>query len=40
MYKDKKIEKWNNEYIAQFIDTIHCWVSPLSYTSNTKIILP
>ena len=21
MYEDKKIEKWNNEYIAQFIDT-------------------
>ena len=35
MYQDKK-----NEYIAQLIDTMHCQVSPLSYTSNTKIILP
>ena len=32
MYEDKKIENWNNEYIAQFIDTMHCRVSPLSYT--------
>ena len=35
MYEDKKIENWNNEYIAQFIDTKHCPVSPLSL----KVIL-
>ena len=40
MYEDKKIENLNNEHIAQFIDTMHFRVSPLSYTSNTKTILP
>ena len=30
----------NNEYTVQVIDAMHCWVSPLSYTSNTKTILP
>ena len=40
MYDDKKIENGYNEYIAQFTDTIHCRVSPLSYTSNTKTKLP
>ena len=35
MHEDKKIE-----YTVQFIDTMHCGVSPLSYTSNTKTILP
>ena len=39
-FENFKIENWNNEYIAQFIDTIHCQVSPLSYTSNIKAILP
>ena len=38
MYEDKKIENWNNECIAQFIDTIHYPVSELRYTSNTKTI--
>ena len=38
MYEDKKIENGNNYYIAQFIDTMHCQVSPLSYTRSTKII--
>ena len=33
-------DNWNNEYTVQFIDTMHCQVSPLSYTSNTKTILP
>ena len=28
------------EYIAQFIDTMQSQVSPLSYKSNTKTILP
>ena len=37
MYEDKKIENSNNEYIAKFIDTMHCRVSPLCYTSNRKI---
>ena len=40
MYEDKKIENLNNEHIAQFIDTMLCRVSPLSYTSDTKTILP
>ena len=40
MYEDKKTENLNNEYISQFIDTLRCRVSPLSYTSNTKTILP
>ena len=40
VYEDKKIENWNNEYITQLIDTMHCRVSPLSYTSNTITILP
>ena len=40
MYEDKKTEKWNNECIAQFNEKMHCQVSPLSYTSNTKTILP
>ena len=40
MYEDKKIENLNNEYIAQFIDAMHCQVSSLYYTGNTKIILP
>ena len=31
------MENWNNEHVAQFIDTMHCGVSPLSYTSNTKL---
>ena len=39
MYEDKKIENSNNEYIAQFINPMHRRVSPLSYTSNSKIIL-
>ena len=39
MYEDKKIENWNSEYIAQFIDAMHRQISPLSYTSNTKTIL-
>ena len=38
MHEDKKIEIMS--IIAQFIDTMHCQVSPLSYTSNTKTILP
>ena len=33
-------ENWNNEYTVQFTHTIHCQVSPLSYTSNTNTILP
>ena len=40
MHEDKKIEVMNT---AQFIDSMHCRVSPLSYTSNktkTKTILP
>ena len=40
MYEDKKIENLKNEYIAHVIDTMHCQVSPLSYTSNAKTILP
>ena len=40
MYEDKKIENLDNEYISQFIDTMHCRASPLSYTSNTKTISP
>ena len=40
MYEDKNIENLNNEYIARLIDTMHCRVSPLSYTSNTKTDLP
>ena len=28
-----------NEHIAQFIGTMHCRVSQLSYTSNTKTTL-
>ena len=32
MCEAKKIENWNNWYIAQFIDTKHCQVFPLSYT--------
>ena len=35
-----KIRKLNNEYAVQFIDTMHRQVSPLSYPSNTKTILP
>ena len=31
MYEDKKIENWNNEYIAQIIKTMHCQVFPLSH---------
>ena len=27
MYEDKKIENWNNNYIAESIDTMHCRVS-------------
>ena len=33
-------ENLNSEYTVQFPDTMHCQVSPLSYTSNTKTILP
>ena len=40
MYEDKKIENWNNYYIAQFIDTMHCQVSPVSYAISTKTIVP
>ena len=40
MHEDKKTENWNNEYTAQFIDTMHCRFSPLSFASNTKNILP
>ena len=31
---------FSNEYTQQFIDTMHCRVSPLSYTINVKTILP
>ena len=27
VYEHNEIENWNNYYIAQFIDTMHCWVS-------------
>ena len=37
MYEDKKIENWNNYYIAEFIDAIYFWVSPLSYTGVLKL---
>ena len=37
MHEDKKIQII---HIAQIIDTAHCRVSPLSYTGNTKTILP
>ena len=40
MYADKKTQNWNNEYITQFIDAMHCPVFPLSCTRNTKTILP
>ena len=34
-------ENWNNEYMySSFIDTKNSWVSPLSYKSNSKTILP
>ena len=39
IYEDKKIENWNNEYVAQFIDPMYSRVSSLSYTSNTKTIM-
>ena len=38
MYEDKKMENWNNKYIAQFITTMHYQVSPLSYTGSTETI--
>ena len=38
MYEDKKIVNLNNEYIAEFSDTIYCHVFPFSYTKNTKTI--
>ena len=34
MYEDKETENWNNKYIVQFLDTMHCRVSSLSYTSS------
>ena len=38
MHEDNELNL-NNEYTVEFIDTMQCRVSPLSYTSNTKIIL-
>ena len=35
-YEDEKIENRNNEYITQFIETMHCQVSSLSCASITK----
>ena len=32
--------QYNNEYTAKFFDKTRYGVSPLSYTSNTKTILP
>ena len=38
MYEDKKTENWNNEFITQFIDTMHCRVYLLCNKSKTKTL--